>query len=67
MQGKMAPFLAAIYTEARAFETMPNRREPVLGDMIKHMISTRGSDLDSIEYALTDFQIFGHYAGLRLS
>ena len=67
MQGKTAPFLAAIYTEARAFETMPNRREPVSGNMLKYMISTRGSDPDSIAYALTDFQILAHYAGLRLS
>ena len=31
------------------------------------MITSRGEDTDSIAFALTDFQILSHYAGLRLS
>ena len=36
------------------------------GSMIQHMIKTRGSDIDSEAYALTDFQILAHYTGLCL-
>lgn len=67
MQGKTACFLAAIYAKARAFETMPNRREPVSSNMIKVIIKARGSQIRSVAYALTDFQILGYYAGLSLS
>ena len=45
---------------------MPNRRDTVSLAMIRHMIDTRGNDPDSLDYALTDFQILSHYVGLRL-
>ena len=34
--------------------------------MIQHMIKTRSTDINSEAYALTDFQILAHYAGLRI-
>ena len=34
--------------------------------MLRHMVASRGNDQDSVPYALTDFQILGCYAGLRL-
>ena len=45
---------------------MPNRGETVTGGMIQHMINTRILDIDSEAYALTNFHILAHYAGLRL-
>ena len=56
-----------MYTAFQRYEAIPNRRNPVSASMLRYMLDTRGSDPDALSYALTDFQIIGHYAGLRLS
>ena len=64
--GKTSRHLTSLYHEVQTYESMPNRRDPVSLAMLRHMITSRGEDTDSIAFALTDFQILSHYAGLRL-
>ena len=45
---------------------MPNRREPVIIGMISFMYQHRGN-LHSLSHALYDWNVIGHYLGLRLS
>ena len=46
---------------------MPDRREPVTVEMVEYMINNRTSNVDSIDNALTDWNIVGQYLGQRLS
>ena len=65
-RGRSTPFLCQVYDAIKRYESIPNRRNPVTTAMVRHMVSTRGTDHNSVPFALTDFQIIGRYAGLRL-
>lgn len=64
--GARSHFLEKVMREYKRWEAMPNRREPVTIPMIQYMYQHRGN-IDSITHALYDWNVIGHYLGLRLS
>lgn len=59
-------YISKVLLEVKRWESMPNRREPVTLEMIKHMIANRSSVMTSLSNALTDWHIAGQYLGQRL-
>ena len=66
--GSLAPVLKTVYKEAKRWESMPNRQEPLTIDMIQHLITqSHSSHQDSPECAITDWSIMGLQSGFRCS
>jgi len=66
--GKNAAPVQKVLQEQKRWEEMPKRREPVTVEMINHMWeSCKNLPMDSLEYALFDWNVLGRYYGFRLS
>ena len=65
--GNVDPIFAKIWAEAKRWESMPNRREPLTVPMILTLIEFTQKNPDSRFTAIIDWFIVGLSAGLRLS
>ena len=68
IHGKKSAQILKVINEQKRWEEMPKRREPVTVAMIKDLESASNSaGQDSLEAALYDWNVIGHYYGFRLS
>ena len=66
--GSTAPVLQAVLHEAKRWEDMPNRQEPVTMEMTNFFISQAAtSHPDSLTAAMADWSILGQQSGFRSS
>ena len=66
--GKNSAPMQKVLQEQKRWEDMPNRREPVTPEMIECMWERcKNLPIDSLEYALFDWNVLGRYYGFRLS
>jgi len=67
-EGKLADPIQRVISEQKRWEDMPNRREPVEPIMIDDMWELcKLLSIDSLEYALYDWNVLGQVFGFRLS
>lgn len=64
--GKESHHITKVLSAHKHWEDIPNRREPVTEQMLHEMLKTNPHD-DSLESALYDWNIMGHYYGYRKS
>ena len=68
IHGKKSASITKVINEQKRWEEMPKRREPVTVAMIKDLeANARATGPDSLESALYDWNVMGHYYGFRLS
>ena len=68
IHGKKSASITKVINEQKRWEEMPKRREPVTVAMIKDLeANARATEPDSLESALYDWNVMGHYYGFRLS
>ena len=65
--GNIHPIFSQIWTEAKRWEQMPNRREPLTKTMIHKLLDLSKHSPDSRYEAITDWLVVGLSAGLRIS
>jgi len=66
--GKTDSRINAVLAEVKRWESMPNRREPLTVDMVLYQrLQCRDDTPHSESSAMYDWQVFGLYAGNRLS
>ena len=67
-EGRLADSAQRVVNEQNHWEDMPNRREPVKTMMIDHMWEAcQHLSVDSLEYALFDWNVMGQSFGFHLS
>jgi len=66
--GKTDSRITAVVNEAKRWEKMPNRREPLTVDMITfQQMKRKANEPHSVDAAMYDWEVFGIYAGPRLT